>query len=150
MWLMEIVKCLANSMKDCLIVRFVKVNFQMNGRWLILLHCQNVNPSASIYNDIQPITCDVLAIYDNNIWPRLVMIIVKNVFLYFIQIRHTDDFPSTGTRLVGNNYSYTLVIPMGTICGPKCFTMYINDWSTPVPLYKYVDGQYTIWDMRNE
>ena len=58
---------LANSMKDCLIVRFVKVNFQMNGRWLILLHCQNVNPPASIYNDIQPITCDVLAIYDNNI-----------------------------------------------------------------------------------
>ena len=28
------------------------------------------------------------------------MIIIKNIILYFIQIRHTDDFPSTGTRLV--------------------------------------------------
>ena len=28
------------------------------------------------------------------------MIITKIIFLYFIQIRHTDDFPSTGTRLV--------------------------------------------------
>ena len=30
------------------------------------------------------------------------MIIIKNIILYFIQIRHTDDFPSTGTRLVRN------------------------------------------------
>ena len=29
------------------------------------------------------------------------MIIIKIIILYFIQIRHTDDFPSTGTRLVG-------------------------------------------------
>ena len=40
----------------------------------------------------------VFAIYDNNIWPRLIMIIIKIIILYFI--RHTDDFPSTGTRLV--------------------------------------------------
>ena len=32
------------------------------------------------------------------------MIIIKNIILYFIQIRHTDDFPSTGTRLVTHNY----------------------------------------------
>ena len=25
---------------------------------------------------------------------------VKNIILYFIQIRHIDDFPSMGTRLV--------------------------------------------------
>ena len=43
---------------------------------------------------------DVFAIYDNNISPRLIMIIIKNIILYFIQIRYTDDFPSTGTRLV--------------------------------------------------
>ena len=43
---------------------------------------------------------DVFAIYDNNISPRLIMIIIKIIILYFIQIRHTDDFPSTGTRLV--------------------------------------------------
>ena len=43
---------------------------------------------------------DVFAMYDNNISPRLIMIIIKIIILYFIQIRHTDDFPSTGTRLV--------------------------------------------------
>ena len=43
---------------------------------------------------------DVFAIYDNNIWPRLIMMIIKHIILYFILIRHTDDFPSTGTRLV--------------------------------------------------
>ena len=43
---------------------------------------------------------DVFAIYDNHISPRLIMIIIKIIILYFIQIRHTDDFPSTGSRLV--------------------------------------------------
>ena len=28
------------------------------------------------------------------------MIIIKIIILYFIQIRHADEFPSTGTRLV--------------------------------------------------
>ena len=28
------------------------------------------------------------------------MIIIKIIILYFIQIRHTDDSPSPGTRLV--------------------------------------------------
>ena len=32
------------------------------------------------------------------------MIIIKIIILYFIQIRHTDDFPSTGTRLVSINF----------------------------------------------
>ena len=43
---------------------------------------------------------DVFAIYDNNISPRLIMKIINIIIQYFIQIRHTDDFPSTGTRLV--------------------------------------------------
>ena len=41
---------------------------------------------------------DVSAIYDNNILPRLVMIIIKIISLYFIEIAQTGDFPST--RLV--------------------------------------------------
>ena len=28
------------------------------------------------------------------------MIVIKIIFLYFIEIARTDDFPSTGTRLV--------------------------------------------------
>ena len=35
---------------------------------------------------------DVFAIYDNDILPRLIMIIIKIIILYFIQIRHTGDF----------------------------------------------------------
>ena len=36
----------------------------------------------------------VCAIYDNNVSP------IKIIILYFIQIRHTDDFPPSGTLLV--------------------------------------------------
>ena len=36
---------------------------------------------------------DVFSIYDNDILPRLIMIIIKIMILYFIQIRHTDDIP---------------------------------------------------------
>ena len=39
---------------------------------------------------------DVFAIYDDNILSRLIMIIIKIIILHFIQIRHTDDFPSAG------------------------------------------------------
>ena len=35
------------------------------------------------------------------------MIIIKIIILYFMQIRHTDDFPSTGTRLV------SIISPVG-------------------------------------
>ena len=34
------------------------------------------------------------------------MIIIKIIMLYFIQIRHTGDFPSTGTRLVTISIDY--------------------------------------------
>ena len=38
---------------------------------------------------------DVFVIYDNNILPRLIMIMIQIIFLYFIEIANTDDFPST-------------------------------------------------------
>ena len=44
---------------------------------------------------------------------------------------------------IGNKYSHTGRpnggVPQGTISGPKCFLIHINDLRTPVPLYKYVD-----------
>ena len=49
---------------------------------------------------------DVCAIYDNNISPSLLMIIIKISILYFIQIRHTDAFPPTGTLLVISKKQY--------------------------------------------
>ena len=39
---------------------------------------------------------DVFAIYNNVILPRLIMIIIKIIILYFIQIRHTDEFLLNG------------------------------------------------------
>ena len=53
---------------------------------------------------------NVFAIYGNDILPRLIMIIIKIIILYFIQIRHTDDFPSTGTRLVNVNHKKIIIL----------------------------------------
>ena len=46
---------------------------------------------------------DVSAIYDDNILSRLIMIIIKIIILYFIEIRHTGDFPSAGIPASNNN-----------------------------------------------
>ena len=48
--------------------------------------------------------------------------VIKIIILYFIQIRHTDDFPSTGTRLVFDNSAYLFIrmvdlpISPGLVC----------------------------------
>ena len=52
------------------------------------------------YMHVSACVCDLFAIYDNYISPKLIMIIINFFILYFTQISHTDDFPSTGTRLV--------------------------------------------------
>ena len=49
--------------------------------------------SVSVCVRVRACVRDVFAIYDNDILPRLIMIIIKIIILYFIQIRHTDDSP---------------------------------------------------------
>ena len=64
---------------------------------------------------------NVFAIYNNEISPRL---------LYFIQIRHTDDFPSTAIRLVQDNNTYRCIYMLETavVYGPL-LTFYVSDIS---------------------
>ena len=50
---------------------------------------------------------DVFAIYDDNILPRLIMIIMNTIILYFRQIRHTDDLTSTGIPSCSNKQKST-------------------------------------------
>ena len=54
--------------------------------------CASLRVRTSVHACVR----DVFAIYYYTILPRLIMIIIKIIILYFIRIRHTDDFPSTG------------------------------------------------------
>ena len=51
---------------------------------------------------------------------------------------------------IGNNFSPPWHakggVPQGTLLGPTCFLVYINDLETPVPLHKYVDD-ITLYEM---
>ena len=53
---------------------------------------------------------------------------------------------------IGNIYSRTGSpnggVPQGTLSGPKCFLLYINDLETHVPLFKYVDDS-TLFEICN-
>ena len=40
--------------------------------------------------------CDVFELYDNNVSPRLIMIIIDIIILYLKHVLHTDYFPLNG------------------------------------------------------
>ena len=40
--------------------------------------------------------CDVFGIYDNNIWPKLIIIIINIIILYLKHNTQTNDFPLNG------------------------------------------------------
>ena len=67
---------------------------------------------------VRACVCDVFAIYDNNISPSLLMIIIKIIILYFIQfqIRHTDNFPPTGTPASRGNVPGRPAAELGLCC----------------------------------
>ena len=69
--------------------------------------------------------CDVFAIYDDYSLPRLIMIIIKINILYFIQIRHTDDFPSTGTPASKNKTRECRLVASVCQCD-KTLTITVN------------------------
>ena len=58
--------------------------------------CARVCASVRVRTSVHAYVRYMFAIYDENILSRLIMIITKIIILYFIQIRHTDDFPSAG------------------------------------------------------
>ena len=72
----------------------------------LLCACARVCVCARVCACVRACVRDVFAIYDNNILPRPIMIMITIIFLYFIEIAHTDDLPSTGTRLVYINLRF--------------------------------------------
>ena len=69
-----------------------------------------IQRTATVVGGVCACVRDVFAIYDDNILPWLIMIIIKIIILYFIQIRHTDDLPSTGIPASYYNHNSGAVI----------------------------------------
>ena len=74
----------------------------------------NLNGDGSVHADVCMACMHARAretsrVYDNTISPRLIMIIIKIIIQYFIQIRHTDNFPSMGIRLIIYNSYYRAI-----------------------------------------
>ena len=75
---------------DGLIGRTDTANSDGRGVGVRVRECERV--CACVRACVHGCVRDVFAIYDNDILPRLIMIIIKIIIQYFIQIRHTDDF----------------------------------------------------------
>ena len=78
--------------------------------------------SVRVRTSVHACVRDVFAIYDDNILARLIMNIIKIIILYFIQIRHTDDFPSAG--IPASHYNVDIFLSFGTfpaIWAKPCF-----------------------------
>ena len=64
-----------------------------------------VRVRVRVRTSVHPCVRDVFAIYDDNILSRLIMIIIKIIIVYFIQIRNTNDFPSAGIPGIPASYN---------------------------------------------
>ena len=71
------------------------------GDWVGVCVCASVRVRTSVH---------VFAIYDDNILSRRIMIIIKIIILYFIQIRHTDDSPQRVATFFFPTSSDTVII----------------------------------------
>ena len=72
--------------------------------------CQQSRPSrlganeyTNLYGDSGVCVCILSVCVLAHVCPRVRACVIKIIILHFLQIRHTDDFPSTGTRLVPHN-----------------------------------------------
>ena len=63
--------------------------------------CACACPCPRVCACVRPCMRDVFAIYDDNILSRLIMMIIKIIIRYVIQISHTDDLPSEGRAYTG-------------------------------------------------
>ena len=70
---------------------------KLRHRWAPPTHRQHEWWRVCVCVCVCACVCDVFAIYDNNIWHRLIMIIIKNYYpIFHTNHTHTDDFPLYG------------------------------------------------------
>ena len=97
--------------------------------------CASVRVRMSVHACVR----GVFAIYDDNMLSRLIMIIIKSIIIYFIEIRHTDDFPSAGIPASNNMYDYYYFLYSATPTASLLMALYsvtINFLSLQIKITK--------------